>query len=333
MYKHIILTGVLALSLASCAKETSSVKEESGPLMDFQTTASEGESSELLDRQTKSGVLEDNSSLKTAGNQIALFGSYVKGGVTNQVFDSDPELLTYGSGWHYAPLQRWQKTADYLFRACFPYTSDIQSSSSAKLMVVNYKSVSEQYDLLVATETRNPATDIEGTNPVTLNFKHALSAVRFTIQYRSDVTPTTTKDCITELYVTKIYPIGALAYGQTNSSDPIDAMNWVCNYFSETEQYYRWNGSKEFGVGSKQTVYDGSGVTFTIPQTLKGAQVNFNTEKGGATLYTASLMDKISKWEPGKIYTYNLIVLGSSVEVDVDIKDWTDITSNIDIYL
>ena len=59
MYKHIILTGVLALSLASCAKETSSVKEESGPLMDFQTTASEGESSELLDRQTKSGVLEE----------------------------------------------------------------------------------------------------------------------------------------------------------------------------------------------------------------------------------------------------------------------------------
>ena len=109
-------------------------------------------------------------------------------------------------------------------------------------------------------------------------------------------------------------------------------MNWSKSY-SDAEQRYLWEGSKIFGVGdaNKISVYDNDNIVFAIPQeiTAKSTAFHFLTESGLDNHHIAYI--PAITWEPGKVYTYTITLSGSSISVAVSIKEWQNISSNVDI--
>lgn len=262
--------------------------------------------------------------------------------------DYESDRPAPGNYWTYEPKQKWERAMYYRFRAIWPYETAIQPNSSANLISTEYSSSTDDYDLMVAYATRRPIT--EGIGRVTLEFKHALAGLRFKLKFNenSDEKP---DDELTEFYITGIYPQGQLFYGITETVSDVNAIRWIMseNTFDDRNPQFRWTGSTAFGGADNKpaNIYfsetpDGTtgetitdGAALIIPQQLSSpigdTYVNFRTKLGSTVLHRAKLPTETL--ESGKIYTYTLKMYGTEIKVSVDIQDWTEIQSNIDIKL
>lgn len=262
--------------------------------------------------------------------------------------DYEYERPTPRECWTYSPKQKWERAMYYRFRAIWPYETEIQPNSSANLVSTEYSSSTDDYDLMVAYATRRPIT--EGVGRVTLEFKHALAGLRFKLKFNenSDEKP---DDELTEFYITGIYPQGQLFYGITETVSDVNAIRWIMsdNTFDDRNPQFQWTGSAAFGGADNkaaniyfsetpagttgETITDGAALI--IPQQLSSpigdTYVNFRTKLGSTVLHRAKLPTEAL--ESGKIYTYTLKMYGTEINVSVDIQDWTEIQSNIDIKL
>lgn len=266
------------------------------------------------------------------------------------VFPTGALEVKYESGnWTYSPKQKWERSMHYRFRAVWPYRPDrIKTNSSANLLSVEYYSFADDHDLMVAYATRYPLS--EGVDRVRLEFKHALAGLRFKMKF-SDTTIGHTEDAVTEFYITGIYPQGQLLYGASGEVTDVNAIRWFLsdNIFNSTDKQFPWEGNIPFGGSDKKTanIYFtespagttgaviSDGAALLIPQTLSSSSgttyVNFYTTLGETALHKVALPTQTL--EAGKIYTYTLIIHGTQIKINVDIQDWDEIQSNIDIKL
>ncbi len=253
--------------------------------------------------------------------------------------------------WTYDDRQKWERAKHYRFRAFWPYekaAANVITGSTAKFLLINYQQV-EDYDLMVAYATRYPmgdatTADPTGTRRVPMTFHHALSGLRFKLRYKEVESLVNVSDKITSLYVTGLFLAGTLVYGEANgTTDTAETIRWNINSntFDSTTELFKWTGSETFAVGATTsdvtvaTVFENDHVVFVIPQTVnefdyRETYVYFTTESGGDAVQKAKIPE--TTFEPGKIYTYTLVISDSSVQVNIDIEDWTETQSNIDIY-
>lgn len=310
---------------------------------------------------------------KLRRQSFGIFGSkHLYGSSTLQnVFLSDAAQEvgwgTEGSGtsakqcWTYSPKRKWEMSMDYRFRAYWPYTAEINPSSNATRLAVEYKSTTEQYDLLVAHSTRSPRT--EGIGTVKMQFHHALSALRFEFKYKDEPQTKGLTDYVTEFYIKGIYTVGTLMYGYfgldsiedltradgsvptvQNETDPYEKIDWYknSNTFDSTSELFYWTGERRFHAAGNATdtnetatVFDGDKLVFIVPQTLsegsRKTYANFKLRGAGDALHTVALPTE--ELLPGKIYTFTLVISSSYITIDVAIKDWDTIQSNVDINL
>lgn len=115
------------------------------------------------------------------------------------------------------------------------------------------------------------------------------------------------------------------------------------NTFDDRNPQFQWTGSTAFGgadnkaanIYFSETPAGTDGAALIIPQQLSSpigdTYVNFRTKLGSTVLHRAKL--PAETLESGKIYTYTLKMYGTEIKVSVDIQDWTEIQSNIDIKL
>ncbi len=250
--------------------------------------------------------------------------------------------------WTYDDRQKWLKANHYRFRAYWPYTANVNIASTANYLAVEYHNI-EDYDLLLAYTTRYPMT--EGTGRVKMEFKHALSALRFKFRFKEDEKFINISDYVTGLYLQGLIPSGTVIYGKAQKTDSLTTMRWniSTDNFDTSTKFFSWTGSEKFGVGATTadktiaTVLDNDKAVFCVPQTLSETEkvngedvvvrpsyVYFTTESGGSTVQKALI--PTTKLEAGKIHTFTLVVNGSSVTLNVDIEDWTETQANMDIY-
>lgn len=250
--------------------------------------------------------------------------------------------------WTYDDRQKWLKAMHYRFRAYWPYTANVNIASTANYLAVEYHNI-EDYDLLLAYTTRYPMT--EGTKRVPMKFQHALSALRFKFRFKEDKKFTNISDKVTGLYVQGLIPSGTVIYGKAQKTDSLTTMRWniSTDNFDTSTKFFSWTGSEKFGVGATTadktvaTAFDNDKAVFCVPQTLSETEkvngedvvvrpsyIYFTTESGGSTVQKALI--PTTKLEAGKIYTFTLVVNGSSVTLNVDIEDWTETQANMDIY-
>ena len=305
--------------------------------------------------QTKAGggdvITNTDDKLKKA--PFGIFGfktssddSSITGNLNNVFSTTDAQEVGWDTDegkWTYSPKRRWENSMHYRFRAFWPYDVELNPDSNASRIGIEYKATTESYDLLVAYATRYPLN--EGIQPVRLVFHHALSGLRFKIRFDSKVKKGTV-DYVNRFYLQGMYSVGYMIYGQMADSDPVDKIEWIFdrygNTFDKTSRMFDWTGKEKFSIAANATdksevatVFDNDKVVFIPPQTLSSSlgvtTANFYTQTGGDALHSVDIPR--TTLEPGKIYTFTLVIHDTYLTVDIDIKDWDVLQSNVDINL
>ena len=290
--------------------------------------------------QTTDGNLKDH--------PFGVFGVYsdVAGdeNCTNVFLTSAAKQVRWNTDkWTYDPLQYWKLNKFYRFRAYHPYSGSafsINAMSDVDDIFIEYAINAGKEDLLVGFQTvESTASNIK--NKVKFAFKHALCALEFKIAFKNDpFIENSYTDNLTSFHLSGLIPTGTLQYTHEDGNNLSDVIKWHASYFDDGE-YYEWTGSKSLpkynDTGTNATtVFDGKGLVFCIPQTCSPADtkqtiVYFKTKKAGDAVHSAPLPKM--QWEPGKIYSYTLLINKSDLEISVTIKDWDEIQANEDLFL
>ena len=261
---------------------------------------------------------------------------------TNVFLSSAAQQVSWNTDkWTYDPLQYWKLNKFYRFRAYHPYSGSaftINAMSDVDDIFIEYAINSGKEDLLVGFQSvESTASNIK--NKVKFAFKHALCALEFKIAFKNDTfIENGYTDTLTSFHLSGLIPTGTLQYTHEDGNNLSEVIKWNATYFDDGE-YYEWTGSKSFTKynGSNATkVFDGDGLVFCIPQTCspddtKQTIVYFKTDKAGDAVQSAPLPKM--QWEPGKIYSYTLLINKSDLEISVTIKDWDEIQANEDLFL
>ena len=336
------LTSLLLLAI-SCTKQD---KPGSGFALTFEAKAVDA----ALAGKAGAGegvIQTTDSNLKN--HPFGVFGVYsdVAGdeNCTNVFLSSAAQQVSWNTDkWTYDPLQYWKLNKFYRFRAYHPYSGSafsINAMSDVDDIFIEYAINAGKEDLLVGFQTvESTASNIK--NKVKFAFKHALCALEFKIAFKNDpFIEDSYTDNLTSFHLSGLIPTGTLQYTHEDGNFLRDVIKWDATYFDDGE-YYEWTGSKQFpkyNGNNATTVFDDKddkGLVFCIPQTCSPAEtkqttVNFKTEKAGNAIHSAPLPKM--QWEPGKIYSYTLLVNKSDLEISVTIKDWDEIQANEDLFL
>ncbi|HBH21572.1 MAG TPA: hypothetical protein DDX33_06400 [Rikenellaceae bacterium] len=304
-------------------------------------------------KATSIGTPTTDATLKSQSFGIYGLYSTADGGTGANVFDySAPvevkyttDKITNNTCWTYTfdgalytEKKYWKRNMYYRFRAYHPYSANVlQAASTADGLDIEYRVMTDQYDLLVASAKSYPAN--EGYERVTMTFNHALCALKFKIAFKETVTPPTYTDNIVHFYITGLDAYGHLDYEGFGDDE---VLTWE-GKFNSRDRVYEWTGSKQFGVktGNYEPIYlmDEQECFFAIPQKCsdpsKGpTSIHLFTQKSGGTDgidHTVNL--EPLEWKAGMIYTYTLLVNKSDIEVSVSIEPWLTKQVPIDIYL
>lgn len=344
----LMLTLAAVLAASSCGREA---KEDFGDVIAFSASAER-----VTDSRSTGSTLVTN--LNTDGSEIAVYGYH--GGASDYsgktpVFETDGAKRVYykSSGnagnynWDYDYTAgtykvKWLRSDYYRFRAFYPYSliDNVNSSSNAEILALDYSLMTDDADLMVAYATRYPAQD--GVGAVGLNFQHALSALRFEVKKDEN---STEDESLKEFYLTGLYQTGGLIYTASDASAlaGVQSLTWFPSVSEYDTPVHHWVAASESDYKEMTTsgvsVYgnDGSvgndGFVFAIPvngkyngkdivKTRPKVYANFRTDKGGNVLHTALLPEGVC-WEPGKKYIYTITVKKATVTVNVTIKPWT----------
>ena len=247
--------------------------------------------------------LHNDVTSRTRGKEVNTSSFYNEFGLYGYVYDKDQtwsgfgstlaptisnEKITNGSSWtssSYFP----GKTKNMAFFAYAPYTTDgidvTDGTGAPKLTYTINSNVSEQKDLLVAK-----SVDVEGNaSSVALDFKHALTAVKFSVGTIIGFTK-----------ITKIVISGV----KNNGTLSLDGGNWKLN--ESTASYT----IKDIDLSSASGDITGSStddLLLLMPQTLpSGAklEVTMANDIGTQTFST----DLNGEWKKGYTVTYQLSV-------------------------
>ena len=327
MFKYVLLAFLPIL--IACSKE----EPAQDIIIDFSGN------NNVLNEIVKAGAGSSmvNTAAELQGKSFGVYGlrSGTNSSYTIPVFEThSAKQVSYGGGaWGYTPKAKWVRSNYYRFRAFWPYENIVEddlinSGSDANLLSLSYSSGVHNYDLQVAYAERYPVT--HGVGTVELAFKHALSAIKFNFKFHESEEG---DDNITTFYMTGLTIVGTLMYGEDGTNATPADFRWISIYKDSDTKLFQWSGSELFNKTTAATVFDNDGVVFAIPQEIAGGATTFNftTTKGGSALHSASL--PATTWEAGKLYTYNIIIKGASISLNVDIADWTGVDSNIDINL
>lgn len=284
--------------------------------------------------------------------KIGLFGKYNLDGTEKIIFENadlwwwekeggNPFLDQNGSNsnWNYSGEHvYWKDNAEYLFRAYFPKSKvDIQPGSGADRILSVYDSEVSQYDMMVAR--RKIAAKSE--NPVKLDLKHTLAALKFDFQF----VDAGVKDNLLACWLENdkngtFYTSSTLNYGEEivwPKSTPVP----------EGKAIYYWEPVTPLGITGtgaveaySRTAISGKGNTYTgnsgwlliIPQSSLGAsslKLCFKTSTGGNAVYSATL--PAYDFKAGYRYNYHIKMTSTKINVGLTIAEWNERKSSYDI--
>ena len=285
--------------------------------------------------------------------KIGLFGSYEIDGISTSVFnnedlwwwekeDGNPYLDVLGNDnhWNYEGEDRyWEEGANYTFRAYYPKSKVIlQPGSSVNQLLTVYDTQQNQFDLMVATKTM----EAKAENPVQLEFKHALAALKFDFMFVNEGVV----DHLTACWLENVQSNGLYTSSTLNYSTSIHWPQSTTNSVGQRMYYWQPNNAPTIGnENHKATAYKsaaslGYGSLYTendgwlliIPQTCAGPEsVNlcFKTSTGADVVYRAGLPAVI--FEPGYRYNYHIKISSTEIKLSLTIADWNERKSSHDI--
>lgn len=276
---------------------------------------------------------DDSDYLIADGNTIGVFGSWTSNdNETTDVFSDIPVMCVeqndHSFEWIYSPLKYWRKGGLYDFSAVYPYGVKSQYGSSGNRLVITYSMHVDNYDLMVASATRDLRTE-DNTAPIDLTFYHACAAVRFLFYKGSDVN----NYKIDSFQLQYLHSVGILVY----NSGEIQLSNWNSAEF-RSPSVLEWEAETlddRVDVPSNYEDFTGEKWHFVIPQSLHAEDGNHpavkfsvNVNESTTPVYTVlPLPESYSDnsdvlWKPGYMYTYYIQIQPSTASITVKVTPW-----------
>lgn len=361
IYRTIFGGLLLLLALASCTGKDIPMTEPEGSKEMIQWSVQS-------DTAVFSKALMDDATLKAACTpredgyeSIGIWGTYdleEDGQISTYVeFDAEPlvylakasEITNPYNDWNYLSEARyWAYGGKYKFRACYPQklmASLINTRMDATEFQggpINTSVVQE--DIMVAATTVDKSQNVSG--PVELKMQHVFAAVMFKVRKVTEDFELPTGEGVTSCWLenktnaTDLFsPSGYLVH--TGNETP--EINWY-TYESSTAPMYVWKHSG-LSFETENTLYTSNGglegTEYTrndgwllvVPQTVKAETLKFcyTLKSTGSKVFSTGI--PAVTYEPGKRYTYALIIRGSDVDLTLTVTPWNYKDSSHDIVM
>lgn len=295
---------------------------------------------------------------------IGVWGSYDvdANGQTFTYLEFDATPLTYGTktedttnphnDWNYPGENKlWEPGARYTFRACFPQKrmTSLMTNITPNVIQGIVPTTTVQEDLLAASAFVR-ATGDNLRNPVELKMKHLLAAVKFSVKAQTGYAPgenekvnscwLENKDDDGKRFSTSGYLVyngvgitENIAWTKAGSSSA-KMYHWEHQTgiaFNETESHSLYvNDNDANTVGAEYCNNDGW--VLIVPQENDGS-LYFGYTLGSAPGLSFSVPLPAITYQPGKMYSYVLIISGSEAKVTLSIADWNLLDSSYDLIL
>lgn len=279
---------------------------------------------------------------------------YVTAYTDGMLFMDNVEVIRTGSGaWGYTPRMYWPSDGTVNF---YSYTPDIVANvhhDESGTDIPGYVNPGD-IDLLYGVNMDESAPAGGGDKQVKVNFRHALSQVRFKLR-RQDGAHNPLRVEVGAVQLMNICSTGTFNFPrETTSADSEARGEWTGTSSVVSPDIYR---GENISLTSDYQLVGNTGYIFAVPQTLvtssetdyQGAYVrvlcSIYDEASGVKLWpsaSASSYDQASgsgylyfplatspsTWDAGKAYVYNITIgmpQGSSaIEFDVTVDDYQD---------
>jgi|GEM_PF-1988549 len=343
MQRRVYILCLVCSLLAACGSQS-----DNTPTIDVSDAITFGT---VPEGGTRAATLINNSDEAAfRAEPFSVYGDWLSGtGARHEVFHdvrvsytTDPKAPT---GWIYDPIQHWQQTGEYEFRAYWPASATVLGTATARTLALEYNMLIHNNDMMVAYV--NCPTKNNG-QPVGLNFHHTLSAVAVKFQAPD-------AECeyrLKNLFFTSLNYIGALPYDSTDETPDVTDM-WIYNEGSRSyvnpddimasERLREWSSADgrfipasaddypeefDFFMPQPLTVEEGvalPSITFTID--VKWATTDTITMT--VALPTTNSVGEPMVWRAGKKYIYLITVQPDKFEIEVRTTEWDDVDASV----
>lgn len=327
---------LLAAVLGGCSKESDGGPDGAdGKLIKFTPAVNAAGPGT---RALPGSLIESDDNIPTGGS----FGVYAYGKLTptsdvvsyNSELRDNTKVTSNGTDFIYNPVARWpiRKDAELTFYGYYPWQDPgttpapgshkinvTMGGQNAPSMSIDYTTPadpSKQVDLMYAYA--EPTT---GFDPIEMNFRHALTRVRFKARVE-DYPIATDPVRITSITVTDVKTFGRLIVEDENTP------KWWYQSNDEDIKLADGNGLRpNYALtGTLATVIDTDGDLLLIPQEVKDMVVSVETTIGngpGATAKTFTYpLSGTSDWEMNQVVTYEITISGDGMKLIAKVNDW-----------
>ena len=259
------------------------------------------------------------------------------------------------NGWAFATPYYWPKNGDLSFIAYSPYTAAVSATATVTGEGIQFTGYTvgdaADVDLLFSEVSRNKTKDdINTTAPysgIDVQFKHALSSVRFAVKTEKAYAGTTIK--VQNIEVLNAYSKGNFNQGLADNAtaETADANACWSGYVTDSERSYTAFTGDITVANAAKYVHNGSANAsdnttdlILLPQALDHTaattnkvkvKVNYTIESpSGNVLSQETTLSLTGDWFRGNRYTYTIVFGLDEIYLDPTVEAWDDKTGSID---
>ena len=253
------------------------------------------------------------------------------------------------NGWAFATPYYWPKNGNLSFIAYSPFTAAVSATATVTgegIQFTNYTvGDAADVDLLFSEVSRNKTkADINTVAPysgIDVQFKHALSSVRFAVKTKEAYTGTTIK--VQNIEILNAYSEGDFNQGLADNATAVTATDNKCwTGHAEERDYTAFTGDITVAYAAKY-VHNGSTNAsenktdlILLPQELVHTattktvtvKVNYTIQSpSGNVLNQVTTLPLADYWLRGNRYTYTVVFGLDEIYLDPTVDTWADVNS------
>lgn len=363
MKRFLFLSALASVALAGCVNDetmevTSKASDQkitfNAPVVSGLTRAVAGEQPGT----TKKYDTNEKFRVYAQWDKDSEFNSWITANNDNQaIYMSDIEVAydKNVNGWSSDAVEGgsvyyWPKTGALTFAAYSPsdVSNFVHSYSEAGLSVTDFTvkaATADQYDFMYSSRSKNRTASTGGTSysGVDINFKHALSSIKFKVAKADEYTGTTIR--VKQVTILNAYSQGDFAESKsateaswTGHALPVDyavkdnADNQELTTKTAVDlkdandvillpQVFKHESGGNVSIKVDYSIQNGNGPELAQTKTLplvvtEGDENRYYTDKNG---------NGISEWEMGKRYIYTITIGLEKIYFSPEVAEWVDV--------
>lgn len=244
------------------------------------------------------------------------------------------------NAWYGTPAQYWPAEGTLTFNAISPVVDNLTGTNSGSYFTYADGAVTSinatladnstvQADVLVAKTVTGQDKTTSGASGVSMTFHHALAQIVISAKVNEGA-PKTQINSITLNNTCQAATLAATNLNDTPSFD------WTNTTYNTTG--ISLSGTELLDTDLTLTEVYATGVLVVPVAEQVSAKytitVNYDLGSNEGLTYTTNLLsddsDKISSWEAGKKYVYNLTISATEIKITPIVTDWTEGTNSSD---